>query len=59
MTNLFVVPDNIIDMDEYRNRRIKEGTWPPDDTKVREYWLGRRNMGIKQAVSPKPSGSAA
>lgn len=59
MTDLHVVRDNIVDLDEYRASRVKEGTWPPDDTKVREYWLGRKNLGVKQATPPKPPGSAA
>ena len=32
----------LIDLDEYRSRRVKEGTWPPDESTVREYWAARR-----------------
>jgi hypothetical protein len=54
VTDLHVVPDNIVDMDEYRARRIKEGTWPPDDSTVREYWLSRKGMGMQQKPAPQP-----
>lgn len=47
-------PDNVVDLDEYRRRRTEEGTWPPDEETVREYWKGRRNRW-----SPPPSGTDA
>jgi hypothetical protein len=51
MTELTVVPDGTISLDEYRNRRVAEGTWPPTESAI-EYWSGRRNMGMQQ---PKPA----
>jgi len=54
LTDLYVVRDNIVDLDEYRANRVKEGTWPPDETTVREYWSGQRGMGTKPAVKPTP-----
>jgi hypothetical protein len=44
MPDLHSVPDNIIDLDQYRDQRTKEGTWPPTDN-AREYWRGRRGAG--------------
>lgn len=29
---------DLIDLDEYRKRRTAEGTWPPDEATVKEYW---------------------
>lgn len=46
--------DNVIDMDAYRAKRVAEGTWPPNDLEVREYWRGRKNMGDKP-VTKKPT----
>lgn len=38
-----IVKDNLLDLDEYRKRRIEEGSWPPDETTVREYWQSIKN----------------
>lgn len=29
---------DLYDLDEYRRKRIEEGTWPPDEQRIREYW---------------------
>lgn len=46
--------DNVVDLDEYRKHRIAEGTWPPNELTVVDYWRSRRGQGQKlPEASPK------
>lgn len=47
MGEIVEFPGTVIDLDTYRKRRTDEGTWPPDEATVKEYWQGRRNKGKK------------
>jgi hypothetical protein len=55
MGDVIELPSNIVDLNEYRAKRVAEGTWPPDETTVKEYWASRRSKGVKP-VYTKPSG---
>jgi hypothetical protein len=46
---------NIVDLDAYRAKRTADGTWPPNDLEVREYWRSRRNMGDRPAPAKELS----
>lgn len=54
LPDLYVVPDNVIDLDAYRDMRTKEGTWPPPEGEVRDYWSGQRGMGVRAVLKPHP-----
>lgn len=47
---------DLIDLDAYRERRKQEGTWPPDEATVRDYWKKRRPLK-KPDYDPPPSGT--
>lgn len=36
------LPDNVHDLEEYRRRRMEEGSWPPDEHTLVEYWRSFR-----------------
>lgn len=56
--------DGAVDLAAYRDRRTKEGTWPPSDKDQKEYWerrmtdlLDRRsamNSGAKKVTKAPP-----
>ena len=43
---MIVAVAEVIDLDEYRRRRVAEGTWPPDEATVRDYWISRRRRPL-------------
>ena len=46
----------VIDLDAYRKRRTEEGTWPPDEKAVKDYWRARvpKKKPEYDKVGPKP-----
>ncbi len=58
MSDLTELPDGTIDLDEYRRQRVEEGTWPPNDLTVQEYWRRRRRRGEPPRL-PEGGGQAA
>jgi hypothetical protein len=41
----------LLDLDGYRDRRIVEGTWPPDDDAV-HYWRGQLERSKPPPIRP-------
>lgn len=49
----------IISLDEYRKQRIADGTWPPNDLEVKDYWRKRRRSGPRiKTTDDEPEGAA-
>jgi hypothetical protein len=45
----------LIDLDLYRDQRVVDGTWPPDEKTVIEYWKSRIGKGEKiKPPAPEP-----
>lgn len=45
-----IVPEqteNVVDLDRYREARVRDGTWPPSDFDTHEYWRSRRRDLLK------------
>jgi len=49
------LPEGVADLDEYRRKREREGTWPPTPEELLEYWreMGRR---LRKRNGSNPAG---
>jgi hypothetical protein len=45
---------DLFSLDEYRKKRIAEGTWPLDTANMREYWLARHKETRERVERPPP-----
>jgi hypothetical protein len=52
------VSGTLIDLDKYRAERVADGTWPPDQLTVRDYWKSRKPGKNVTYDKPKPGGAA-
>ena len=46
------LPENVVDLDEYRRKREDEGTWPMTPEELKEWW---REMARKMRAQYGPS----